>query len=278
MASVKVHTTARKLIAAGMVCLSTSAMMVAGVDKSAFPELVANPFEARIGSMYQVSDKAVRLDIGASLDVYEEQGPWTQSQLSFGVDFMTWTRLRSEGNFKFPVETIDYWFGVNAKMRFGTGPWAARMRVAHISSHLADGVADTAGTLSPKPFVYSREFIELIMAREIGVLRPYAGVTAVWATQPDNPNPFIPQIGCDVRLPFGGEGSPWQLRGGYDMRLIGIDGTYAAANALQLGVMHLNRNETAWSFNLYGYSGRSMHGLFYTKSDDYISLGFQFLW
>lgn len=258
--------------------LVSAVVAKAAVDDKAFPELIANPFEARIGSMFQVSDKAVRLDVGASLDLYEEQGPWSMSRLSFGVDFMTWTRLRSEGNFKFPVETIDYWFGVNAKTRFGTGPWGARMRLAHVSSHLADGVADTSGTLSPKPFVYSREFVELIVSHDVGVLRPYMGITAVWATQPNNPNPIIPQLGCDLRLPFGESDNPWHLRGGFDMRLIGIDGTYAAANTIQVGVMHLNQNKTGFSMNLYGYSGRSMHGLFYTESDEYIALGFQFLW
>ena len=255
-----------------LLVLSASAR---AVDDSPFPELVANPFEARIGSMYQFDDEKLRLDIGYSLDLYEEQGPWTQGQLSFGIDFMTWTRLRSETNFKFPVETIDYWFGVNAKYRFGTGPWHTRLRIAHISSHMVDGLADANGTITPTPFVYSREFAELIVGRHVGDVRPYAGFTAMWATQPDDPNAFIPQAGLDLRHDLS---ERWQLRGGYDVRLIGINGVYAASNAAQLGMALKNKNGSGFLMSLYGFSGRSMHGMFYTGYDAYLAFGVQFIW
>ncbi len=262
----------RLLATAAAIVVSTSAAFA--VDGSPFLDPVANPFEARIGSMYQLGDDRLRLDIGSSFDMIRES-VGEGSALTFGIDFMTWTRLRSETNFKFPVETIDYWFGINAKYRFGQGPWHARLRIAHISSHMVDGLADAGGTISPTPFVYSREFAELLVGRLTGVIRPYAGVTAVWATQPDDPDPFIPQAGVDLRVPIS---EHWQLRGGYDLRLVGINGQYSAANAAQLGMLLKNENGTGFLFSLYGYAGRSMHGMFYREYDAYGAVGLQFLW
>lgn len=247
---------------------------VGGVDQSPFPDPIAHPFEARIGGMYQAGDERLRLDIGHSFALFEPQID-SAMPMSIGVDFMTWTRLRSETNFKFPVETIDYWFGVHAKIRLGDSPWEARLRLAHISSHLVDGLADAGGTITPTPFVYSREFAEVLIGAELGVIRPYAGVTAVWATQPKDPDPFIPQAGIDLRLPLGDQ---WQLRGGYDLRLIGINGMLEAASAAQLGVMLRNANGTGILVSAYGYAGKSMHGMFYREYDAYGAIGFQFLW
>ena len=217
--------------------------------------------------MYQFDDERLRLDIGASIDIYEWGDTTNAQRFSVGADFMTWTRLRSETNFKFPVETIDYWFGVNFKGEIDG--WQGRVRLAHISSHLVDGLADQSGTLSPAPFVYSREFIELIASRNFGVLRPYVGATLMWATQPDDPNPVIPQAGVDLRWWIGPQ---FQVRGGYDLRLVGINGTYAAANAAQLGVFFEAWNGRGVMLSLYGYSGRSMHGMFYQGYDAYGAL------
>jgi hypothetical protein len=78
-----------------------------------------------------------------------------------------------------------------------------------------------------------------------------------------------------VNVPLGG---PWWLVGGYDVRLVGIDGVYAAANAAQLGVKLDTWHRTGLMVGVYGYSGRSMHGMFYTGYDQYLAIGFQVLW
>ncbi len=224
--------------------------------------------------MWQADDERLRLDIGTELDLLLIPADSAESGWRLGVDFMTWTRLRSEGNFKFPVETIDYWFGLHACYMM-EGGFGMRARIAHISSHLADGLADTVGTIAPQPFVYSREFIELLGGYSLGWFRPYAGITYVWSTKPDNPNPLIPEAGLDVRIPISG---PWWLVGGYDFRLVGVDDVYVGANASQLGVKLETWNGTGLLLSLYGYSGRSMHGMFYTTTDAYLAVGFQVVW
>jgi hypothetical protein len=245
-------------------------------DDTPFPAPIANPLEARIGTMVQPAEKHLRLDIGASVDVAELARDSVTGWIRLGADFMTYTRLRSEGNFKFPVETSDYYFGVNGSWRLPESPLSLRLRIAHISSHLVDGLADSTGTFTgTKPFVYSREFAELLVGWEVGVLRPYAGLTYVWARQPRSADPFIPQAGVDVRLPLG---SIYELRGGYDWKMIGINGTYATAQAAQVGVFAAFWNGRGVMLSAYGYNGRSMHGMFFTETDAYLGVGFQVVW
>ena len=239
-----------------------------------FTSPIANPYEARIGSMYQVEPQKLRLDIGTQLEVLSGTGFDTATSWSAGVGFQTWTRLRAETNFKFPVETVDYWFGVHGMYGSATS-WHVRARIAHISSHLVDGLANRTGVLSPTPFVFSREFVELLGGYSFGVLRPYAGTTVVWSSIPDAPNSWIPQGGVDIRMSIN---SDWTLAGGYDVKLVGILGTYSAVHAAQLGIQRDLMHETALWLGLYGYHGRSMHGMFYTGHDSYVSLGFQILW
>ena len=264
-----------KLLLSSILLLSCVAIAHANnADGSPFLQPIANPFEARIGSMVQVDDECLRLDIGASFDLFEPVERSDSGWMRIGIDFLTWTRLRSETNFKFPVETIDYWFGVHGSYRFGATPLQTRLRIAHISSHMVDGLADTTATISPTPFVYSREFAELLFAYELVVFRPYAGATFVWTKQPASPNPVVPQFGVDVDKSLS---TSIRLQGGYDLKLIGIDGAYVATHAAQLGVRIAAWNNTGLFTGIYGYSGRSMHGMFYTTYDSYIGIGIQFL-
>lgn len=254
----------------------SDSLLATRYSETTFKTPVANPFEARIGSMVQVDDERLRLDIGASVDIAEVANDSSIGRIMIGTDFMTWTRLRSENNFKFPVETVDYWFGVNGQWLMADGLWSMRMRIAHISSHLVDGLANDSAMLVPAPFVYSREFVEVLVAREIGAgLRPYAGLTYVWATQPDSPDPIIPEAGFDLRVPISGH---WHLLAGYDFKLIGINGTYAATNAAQAGIFYDLWQGRGLMLSGYGYSGRSMHGMFFTDYDAYVGIGFQVLW
>ncbi len=249
------------------------ASLAAVADETPFRAPMANPLEARVGSMVQFGDNTLRLDIGASIDLNELVRDSVTGWLRVGTDVMTYTRLRSEGNFKFPVETTDFYFGLNATWSAPQSPLHARLRLAHISSHLVDGYADTAGVFSrQRPFVYSREFAELLIGWTYSGFRPYAGITYIWARQPRRAEPLIPQVGVDVRMPIT---SFLELRGGYDWKLIGIDGVYQPAHAAQLGVFAEMWNGRGILVSAYAYDGRSMHGMFFDQRDSYIGLGFQ---
>src|SRR3712207_3292027 len=68
----------------------------------------AGRYEARIGGSVEPGHDRLRLDIGASIDVWSTRDSTNMSEgigatrFSAGADFFTWSRLRSEPNFKFP--------------------------------------------------------------------------------------------------------------------------------------------------------------------------------
>jgi hypothetical protein len=228
---------------------------------------IANPLEARILTMWQPGPKHLRLDIGAAPTLWR-----ADARIDVCVDFFTLTRLRTEGNLKFPVETIDYWFGVRGTFTDTASAWDARVRIAHVSTHLVDGYADTSGVfVNRRPFVYSREFIEALVGYRIDVLRPYAGLTYLWAVQPRRFDRVIPQAGVNMRTTVGGIA----LAGGYDIKLVGIDGAYRPQHAAQLGVEWMQQGTVVSSVNLYRYDGRSVHGMFADLDDHYWAVGFQ---
>ena len=72
----------------------------------------ANILEPKAGFLFSMDNNKLRLDISTSRDIVK----WFDDgeTISIGADLFTFTRLRSTDNFKFPVETIDYLFGLNA--------------------------------------------------------------------------------------------------------------------------------------------------------------------
>ncbi|MDH3269530.1 MAG: DUF1207 domain-containing protein, partial [Ignavibacteria bacterium] len=141
---------------------------------------VAHFLEPQTGFQYLFELEKVRIDIGTSHDIVQWKN--VDESFSFGADFFTYTRARSEADFKFPVETIDYLFGVNGsyKHKSETKEWGARLRFSHISAHLVDGYYDSETQTwldNRQPFVYSREFFELIGYYKIYGVRFYGVLT-----------------------------------------------------------------------------------------------------
>src|SRR5687768_4058096 len=140
--------------------LLLSLAVASGANAQTFEEythtvnpLYAGKYEARIGGSFAPDAEKLRLDIGATVDVLtirDSSGvvgsiARERNRLSVGFDFFTWSRLRSETGFKFPVELIDYYFGFNSGLRLariaGHQPLISeiRLRLGHISAHKVDG-------------------------------------------------------------------------------------------------------------------------------------------
>lgn len=238
-----------------------------------FKPLLANPIEPRVGSMFQFDDDKLRLDIGTSIEL----APLKKSEdlnMFLAVDVMTYTRLRDQGRFKFPVETTDYFFGLNISgdANFILDSLQYRVRLAHISAHVIDGYAKDS-ILSITPFVYSREFVELVFAKNIENLRIYVGANIIFSTIPKDVHKIIPQIGFEYE---------WKLRprfsiiGGYDFKLVGFDEKKYGQNSIQFGILHKTYNASGIFFGYYRYDGKSIHGMFFRDYDNYNALGLQF--
>jgi hypothetical protein len=243
-----------------------------------FKPLTANPFEPRIGTVYEEEDDRLRLDIGASFDMvrFGTEDTLSKFKSALGADFFTYTRLRSEGRFKFPVETSDYFFGLNYSCRFELESIAleGRARLSHISSHLVDGYSDNS-VFFQEPFVYSREFLDIVLAMDYSGLRPYIGATFVFSYQPEDINKVIPQIGFDWQKPIS---NIFDFIIGYDLKLDGQNGVASAIHSSQAGVITKISNHFGIFTGIYSYHGNSMHGMFYNTKDSYFGYGFQLIY
>lgn len=238
-----------------------------------FRPLAANVFEPRIGVLFQPSYEKLRLDIGASFDLADKREVFEdKDEMRMGADFMTYTRLRSEGSLKFPVETSDYWFGFN----FSYKPAAEdnylshRLRVAHISSHLVDGLAkDTV--LSRTPFVFSREFVDYTAAYNFGDCRVYAGLNYIFSTKPKEVKALEINAGADGMYPLADK---WKIQAGYHFRLTGAE-KYSGQHAGQAGLLFESSKGRGIMLSAYYFSGMDIHGMFFRERTEYVGLGFQ---
>jgi hypothetical protein len=234
----------------------------------------ANVLEPRAGVSYLTNLNSLELNIGTSSDIYRVNNK--NSILSFGADLFTFTRLKSQGDFKFPVKTIDYFFGINSgyKVVSSRSEYGFRIRISHISTHLADGSYnhDTGqwenGT---EPFVYSREFIDLFPFYQVGSLRTYAGFTYMFHVIPDVFKREMYQAGFDYYLTalhlklF----SPFIA---YDFKLTGIE-KYTGNNVIAAGIKFGRYSGKGLSI-LYSYTtGKSIHGQYYNLIENYSSIG-----
>jgi hypothetical protein len=253
---------------------------VAQTKTELFPsDLNIQPFaayflEPKTGFQYMFDIDKVRIDIGTSHDIIH----WKikNESFSFGADFFTFTRARSEDNFKFPVETVDYLFGVNGgyKYKNENNEWGARLRFSHISAHLVDGYfdSDSESWLNGRePFVYSREFFELIGYYKVHGIRIYGGITYNIHVVPDEIKKAMFQAGFDyyaVQL-ITSVFTPFIA---YDFKLTGID-EYTGNYIVSMGIKFGQPESRGFSILASYFSGKSVHGEFYDLNESYATIG-----
>ena len=233
----------------------------------------ANFLEPRARTSFMIGKNELRLDIGATADLFHyKKGNKT---LSFGSDLFTYTRLRGEKDFHFPVETIDYLFGINAgyKVIVNDKEYGFRLRISHISAHYVDGHYDYSinywrNYITPR--VYSREFVELFPFYRINSLRIYAGLTYLFHVNPDRVGKGIYQLGFDYFLTSLSDFfSPFIA---YDFKVGKIEKFYGN-NIISAGLKFGNYNSKGISVMFSYYSGKSVHGELFDLNENYFSFG-----
>jgi len=234
-----------------------------------FKPLVANPLEARVGTIFQVNNDKLRLDIGNSFDLMEVYKD--SSEIRIGGDFMTYTRIRSEGRMVFDVETTDYYFGLNTSFRttIFCKEFYGRVRLAHISSHIIDGYYN-GETLTVEPYTYSREFVDIVLAVPIDDIRLYFGGNIIFSTIPDEVNLFEPQLGFDYNRPIYDN---FNLVLGVDYKLLGQNDEYNETVSIEAGIFYKTQGKMGLMLSYNYYNGQSMHGMFIRERDVYNGIG-----
>jgi len=244
-----------------------------------FKPLVANTYEPRDGMLAEAGKNRLRLDIGNSVDLLQYRFANDSSLLTMGSDFFTYTLLRGEQHFHFPVDASDYFFGVNFnyKKDLDGGIFSSRLRISHISSHFVDGHYDnTVGAWkdSRPPVVYSREFLDGVAAFEPGSMnnnvRVYAGLTYLFHVDPKNLARFIAEGGAEYHNSLW---SSVNLYAAYQATLLKVLETSVRHN-VQIGGKFGQWDGRG--LNLYAsyFSGYSIHGEYYNVKDNYFALGF----
>ncbi len=238
-----------------------------------FRPLTAQTFEPRVGLIWHANDNRLRLDIGNSVDLFQYTFQESRKHLTIGSDFFTFTLLRGEKDFHFPVDAVDYLFGFNINYAdsLDCGLFSSRLRLSHISAHLVDGHYDgTQGLWKDgiHPRVYSREFFDLAVSYEpVSSLRIYFGTLYLWHVDPTTLPKFAEY--------FGGE---------YHQSLFDSVHGYAAYQFTVTGLRPRHEFQAGakmgnWSgrgtkvFFIY-YSGNSIHGEYHDRSDTYSGVGF----
>lgn len=235
----------------------------------------ANVLEARSGFDFFIDKSNLQLNAGSTQDIVHYNS--VCDSFSLGADIFTYTRLRSTKEFKFPVETIDYLFGINFgyKMRLKLSEAGFRIRISHISTHQVDGDYDSSLVANWRnnrvPFVYSREFIEFMPYIEYEFFRAYAGFTYIFHTIPSNLNRCLYQIGFDKFyvnsiLPF----TPFTA---YDLKFEKREGRYAGNNNIRIGAKFGKYAGKGFSLYYSFVSGYSIHGQLYNIKEKYSSIG-----
>ncbi len=248
-----------------------------------FDPLVADPMEPRIAVMPWLDDDYLQLDIGSSADLYQNDN----KTVAVGIDFGTWSLLQRSDNFKFPVDAIDYMFGLNLSMKQNLEESAlpfdelsARIRLSHISAHFEDGhykngewlsVATTP--LGEIPFTYSREFINLLLALSAEDYRVYLGYQYIWHTVPDEINRHSLQAGVELSTPGNTYlAADFKLLPIWDYELQKTDGFKGTWN-LQAGwrLTSLGAENVRIAYNY--FNGMSRHGMYFNIDESYSTLG-----
>lgn len=245
-------------------------------DKLNIQPFTANAIEPRLGYFSKINNNELRLDIGNSMDVFHSYIS-ENTTLSFGADLFTYTLLRGEKDFHFPVDAVDYLFGVNMgfKKNLDKGNLGFRFRLSHISAHFVDGHFDprVSGWRDGKNSrVYSREFIEFFPFYSMGNLRVYGGYTYIFHTDPVTVGKNNFQAGFDYYFKdvISKNVTPY-LAG--DLKLVKI-GSERVNNTFYAGIKIGNQKGKGLNIFYSFYTGKNFHGEYFDSDSRYNAFGF----
>ena len=237
---------------------------------------IANTLKPKLGFEFKNGKNELSLNVGNSMDIVQYNFD-DNSNISFGADLFTYTLLRSQSDFHFPVDAVDYLFGVNFgyKKKMSNKEFGTRLRISHISAHFVDGHYDKNNQQwrdGRNPKVYSREFFELIPYLRFNDLRLYAGVTYIYSIDPRDIGQDQYQVGFEYYgKDFISESVTPYLA--YDFRLINIY-QYTGNNSLEAGIKIGNVEKWGMSFYFRYFSGYNIHGEYFDVREDFTSFGF----
>lgn len=189
-----------------IVSFVNQAQTVTETEYEFFPnDLIIHPFtanqlEPKLGFVFRMNSNQLWLNIGNSMDLIRIK---RDSEIfSIGADLFTWTLLKKEDNFRFPVDAVDYMFGLNFGFKTAVHNYSfgGRIRLSHISAHFVDGHFDKDKQQwkdGMDPRVFSREFVEVLGFYSFNNIRVYLGGTYLYHVEPSGIGKASVQAGLE---------------------------------------------------------------------------------
>jgi hypothetical protein len=236
----------------------------------------ANIIEARNGVLKAISINTLQLNIGTSSDIAR----WNSGNRSFalGADFFTYSNLRAESNFKFPVDAIDYFFGINTSYRNinKLGVFTSRFRISHISAHFEDGHKYNRSDTIFSPVIYSREFIDLSSGYDywLGInlkMKNQLGINILFHSIPDNFGILSFQYGLEFRYFLN---SIMSIYISNCLNFQRIKKSNTLNENFETGFRFGKLNSKGFSISFNYYDGKDYKGQYYDNFLNYKSIGF----
>lgn len=233
-------------------------------DGLLFKPNFSNPFEAKIGPHFVINESNLQLDIGAAKDLIHYRHNREQ-HFGFGAEFFTWTMFQSQSNFKFPVITVDYFFGIyfSHLKKFKSFDFMNRLRIGHISAHLVDGSYDLAKNVwnnNLEPFVYSREFAELSSAIVWNEQKFYLNLNYLFHVIPNVKSKFSIGFGSELLL-LSLKKFDTNIFCGFDLKLLKrYSEDYESDKSISAGIHFGKWNSSGLRISYQYYSGGHFHG------------------
>ncbi len=234
----------------------------------------ANILEPKLGFIFY-SGNELRLDIGNSLDLVAFNS--YDADFAIGADFFTWSLLRREDGFKFPVDAVDYLFGLNFSYKRTAHDYAFgfRARLSHISAHFVDGHYNWNNNTwlnGVAPRVYSREFIEVMPFYQFKYFRFYVGFTYLFHVQPASIKKDNYQAGFEYYRKdlIMDNVSPYVA---YDFSLVHLSSTRTANHSVTAGVKVGKPEGRGISLYFQYYTGKGIHGEYFDFNESYSGFG-----
>lgn len=242
-----------------------------------FRPIRAAIFESRIGVSKNINDDYLKLDIGYSPDIVSMETK--RNIYSAGVEFFTFSNLRSEDNFKFPVDAIDYYFGLKFSYFRAIKKnmdLSARLRIAHISSHFEDGHKYERTDTIFTPVVYSREFIDLSAMLDTRInrrisLRNQLSINFLFHSIPDDFAKVYFQNGFEANFKITRILSAYFSN---ELRLVQVNDKWNLNSNIETGIKIGKLNSRGINVFFSYYDGQDYKGQYFDKHLITKSLGF----
>ena len=245
-----------------------------------FRPLLADPKQPQFFAAYlweksaQTSDQVASVGLGENIGLVRGRGGWWQVSVAAGV-FSQFDMERPS------YDLINTDFIIGFPFTWRRGAFSGRARVYHQSSHLGD---EYLLRVHPERVNLSFEAAELIVARDFGTLRGYAGGEYLVRHEPSDLKPGVLHAGLEWR-----PGTPLVHLGrlGSGRLVAALDAKAPQEREWEVGwgaragleftpVTPGIEASRRWSMQIHAYRGPTPYGQFYLENVSSIGVGLHF--